>query len=131
MPARKACEATLSGSMCPPYERGARRLRTSCETSGALPRAPVALLFLLEELHYVLQELPGDVRVLLGKLPEIPKAHGEAAHGPVRGHRRGADALADQGELAEVVARPQLSDLVAVEAHRRRAVDDDEEGDPA
>ena len=76
----------------------------------------------------MLQQLPADIRVLLGESPEVPKAQHEATHGPVRGHRRRADAFTDQGELAEMFPGAQLFDLIAVQAHRRRSVEDDEEG---
>src|SRR5436305_10631386 len=79
----------------------------------------------------MLQQLPRDIRVLLGELPEVPKGHHEAVQGPVRGHRRRADALADQRQLAEVVAGTEQCDLTAADADRRRSIDDDEEADPA
>src|SRR5262245_26212657 len=75
----------------------------------------------------VLEELPRDVGIVIDELTKVPRRHHEAAHRSRRRHRREPRALADQCELAEMGAGRERADLVAVDGHRRFALEDDEE----
>src|SRR6188472_1024494 len=79
----------------------------------------------------MLEELPRDVGVVPREPAEVPEGDHVAAQARDGGHRGGARRLADQCELAEVVAGTDPSDLLAVDAHRRLALGDDEEADAA
>src|SRR6478609_8306853 len=56
-----------------------------------------------------LQELPSDHAVRLDQWPEVPEGDAVAAQLAGGGDRRQPRALVDQGDLAEVVARPHRS----------------------
>ena len=79
----------------------------------------------------MLEELPRDVGVFPANLRKSQKAITWQRRRVDGGHRGGARRLADQCELAEVVAGADPGDLLAVDAHRGLALGDDEEADAA
>jgi len=79
----------------------------------------------------VLEQLPGNVRVLLDEPPEVPAREFGAPQGRLGGHRGHARAFADQAELAEMIASAQPGNLRAIDRDGCFAIGDDEEADPA
>ena len=64
----------------------------------------------------MLEELPGNRGVLLDVPTEVPARElGALQHGGLSRHRGRARAFADQAELAEVIARAQPGDLLAID----------------
>src|SRR5581483_9616830 len=86
---------------------------------------------LADEPGEVPEELPGDVRVSLDEPAEVPRRHHQAAQAVVGGDRGRPDSLADQRQLAEVVAPSELRHPAAVDGDGRLAVRDHEEVDAA
>jgi len=84
------------------------------------------VLRLEEHLGQVLKQLPRRVGVGLDELPKVPAGHQQAVQSRGRGYGGSTDLLGDQRQLAEVVARTELLDLLPVDGYRRGPLSDDE-----
>src|SRR5438105_9731260 len=91
--------------------------------------SPGALGVLVELPRRRREDLPRDLAVPFDERAKVPRGHAVAAELRLRGHGRRPRRLRDQRDLAEVVARSQLADLVAAHRHTRPAVLDHEEAD--
>ena len=79
----------------------------------------------------MLQELPRDVGIALREGAKVPKLDRVAPKVRLRRHRRRPGSLADQRELSEVIARPELRDLGSIDTDGRLSLDDHEAADTA
>src|SRR5262245_43977920 len=69
--------------------------------------------------------------MLLDEGPELPRGHAAAVEVGARDDGRRARAAVDQGDLAEMLARPEGANDLAADADGGVALLDDEEPDPA
>src|SRR5690242_15389636 len=96
------------------------------------PALRVLLLGLAEPLRHHLEQLPRDLGVRLDERPELPRGEAVADDFGLGGHGRRAQRLfVDQRDLAEVVARADLTAGLAVDVDAGRSLADDEEADAA
>ena len=93
--------------------------------------AGARLSICLNKSGHVLKKLPGNIRIVLDELSEVPGRHRQAPHRLDGGHGREALSLGKERELAEVVPRSKPCSLLSADRDRRLSFDDDEEIDPA
>jgi hypothetical protein len=77
------------------------------------------------------EELPCRLRTRLDELFQVPGRHEETGERSDCGNGGSAFALADERELAEVIAWMQPAEPGSASAHLGFSFDDDEESDPA
>ena len=87
--------------------------RAQCEIQVLRSWKGLFVLSIAQLFRHGLQQLPTDDTVSLYEWAEIPEGEPVADEFGRRGDRRRARALVDQGDLAEVVALPAGSALLA------------------